>query len=66
MKTQKYILLLVLSIFVFTTSFAQKQKTKPINSGFVFIDGKYIEPPYVIKRKENTVQINNQVIKFAS
>jgi len=62
MKTKKYILILVLSIFVFTTSFAQKQKTKPINSGFVFIDGKYIEPPYVVKYKWAEVYINNKMV----
>ena len=49
MKYTKYILLLVLSIFIFTNTNAQKKK---INSGFVFIDGKYIEPPYTVKQKE--------------
>ena len=64
MKTQKYILLLVLSIFAFTTSFAQKQKTKPINSGFVFIDGKYIEPPYRIMSKNGSLFINGILVSM--
>ena len=62
MKLIKNIILIILSIFVFTTSFAQKQKTKPINSGFVFIDGKYIETPYVVKRKGDKVYINNEIV----
>jgi hypothetical protein len=52
MKYTKYILLLVLSFILVINSNAQKNKSKPINSGFVFIDGKYIEPPYKVKQKE--------------
>lgn len=59
---------------VFTISFAQddvyynennstkEQKTKTskrkINSGYVFIDGKYIEPPYKVRSKGMAVYIN--------
>jgi len=38
---------------------AQSRKAGPINSGFVFIDGKYIEPPYTVKRKGMTVYLND-------
>jgi len=62
MKLIKNIILIILSIFVFTTSFAQKQKTKPINSGFVFIDGKYIEPPYKIMSKNGSLFINGILV----
>ena len=63
MTIRKHIILLLLSIIFIANSFAQKQKTKPINSGFVFIDSKYIEPPYVIEKIENTLLINNIIIK---
>ena len=34
-------------------------KKRKINSGYVFIDGKYVEPPYTIKRKKCGIYINN-------
>mgnify|MGYP000881349976 CR=1 FL=1 len=33
--------------------------TAPINNGFVFIDGKYIEPPYNIYLKDSSIFIND-------
>jgi len=47
MKSQINILFisLYLLLFAFTTF---GQNGKPINSGVVFIDGKYVEPPYII------------------
>ena len=35
-------------------------KKRKINSGYVFIDGKYMEPPYRCKVKGNSLYINNQ------
>ena len=66
MKLTKNIFLIILSIFIFTTSFAQKQKTEPINSGFVFIDGKYIEPPYIVKVKGTYIYINDILVDTSS
>lgn len=40
------------------------EKTEPINSGFVFIDGRYIDAPYVVERKGTGLFINNHLIKF--
>lgn len=31
---------------------------KPFNSGWVFIDGKYIDPPYKVERYGNVIRIN--------
>ncbi len=39
------------------------KKNQPINSGFVFIDGKYIEPPYSFKTIKGEVFINEYIIK---
>jgi len=36
---------------------------EPIVSGFVFIDGRYIEPPYVISRKGYSVLINDILVE---
>jgi hypothetical protein len=36
---------------------------KAINHGFVFIGGKYVEPPYIISRKGFELYINDIVIK---
>jgi len=35
-------------------------KKRKINSGYVFIDGKYVEPPYRFKVKGNSLYINKQ------
>ena len=32
--------------------------SEPIETGFVFIDGKYIEPPYVVEVKDKSILIN--------
>jgi len=61
MKNTKYILLIILSFTLVNISKAQK--SKPINSGFVFIDGKYIEPPYVVKIIDDKLLINKQILK---
>ncbi len=58
MKYSKYILFLF-SLFMIAQASAQSRKAGPINSGFVFIDGKYIEPPYTVKRKGMTVYLNH-------
>jgi hypothetical protein len=58
MKYSKYILFLF-SLFMIAQASAQSRKAGPINSGFVFIDGKYIEPPYTVKRKGMTVYLND-------
>lgn len=38
---------------------AQNKKTEAIQSGFVFIDGKFIEPPYTVERKGMIVYLND-------
>ena len=55
-------------LFIGCSAFAQEDENiksgTPINSGFVFIDGKYIEPPYEVKRKGLAIYINGiQVTK---
>lgn len=37
----------------------KKQSNKKINTGYVFIDGKYVEPPYKVIRKGMAVYIND-------
>ncbi|MFO7790827.1 MAG: hypothetical protein R6V32_09665, partial [Bacteroidales bacterium] len=58
MKITTYILLFC-SLLMFTKASAQTPKAGPINSGFVFIDGEYIEPPYTVKRKGMIVYLND-------
>jgi hypothetical protein len=36
---------------------------KPITNGFVFIDGKYIAPPYVVSREGNGIFINDHLVE---
>ena len=36
---------------------------KPITNGFVFIDGKYLDPPYVVSRQGNGVYINGNLVE---
>ncbi|MBN2668972.1 MAG: hypothetical protein JXR60_07070 [Bacteroidales bacterium] len=62
MKNIKLIMLLVLSFMFFTNSSAQTKKTEPIHTGYVFIDGEYIESPYVIKIVKRNVFINNNLV----
>ncbi|MFO7789834.1 MAG: PKD domain-containing protein [Bacteroidales bacterium] len=65
MRITTYILLFCSLLMVQQTS-AQSRKAGPINSGFVFIDGKYIEPPYTIKRQGLTVKVNGkQILKMS-
>ena len=51
-------------LFIGCSAFAQEDENiksgTPINSGFVFIDGKYIEPPYEVKRKGLAIYINGR------
>jgi len=59
--------ILILLLFVGASSpkgYAQKDQSKPINTGYVFIDGEFIEPPYVIKKKKNELTINGYPIKI--
>ncbi|MEA3448729.1 MAG: hypothetical protein U9Q98_09845, partial [Bacteroidota bacterium] len=58
MKITTYILL-ICSLFMIPQASAQSRKAGPINSGFVFVDGKYIESPYTVKRKGMTVYLND-------
>ena len=51
MKNYFFILLFFVCNFVFAQKEEKIRPGKPINSGFVFIDGKYIEPPYKFKQK---------------
>lgn len=36
----------------------------PINSGFVFYDGEYIEAPYIVSRKGLSIYINDKLISY--
>jgi hypothetical protein len=35
----------------------------PVKSGFLFIDGAYVEAPYVVSRRGGTVLVNNRQVK---
>lgn len=35
---------------------------KPFTAGLVFIDGKYIEPPYVVERRGNVIRVNSKPV----
>lgn len=37
----------------------EKINKRKINTGYVFIDGKYVEPPYRVSRKRGGIYINN-------
>lgn len=64
MKIKTYMLIFC-SLLILTEVSAQSNKSKPIQSGFVFIDGEYIELPYTIKRQGLTVTINGtQILKM--
>lgn len=43
------------AVDVFTTS-------QPISNGFVFVEGHYVEAPYVVSRKNLAIYINDQLI----
>ncbi len=65
----KKLSILFIFIMVVAHTFAQdNEKIKlgtPINSGFVFIDGKYIEPPYTIEQKQTGyIYINNELAQI--
>jgi ribosomal 50S subunit-recycling heat shock protein len=46
-------------LLLFNVAFAQ------INSGYVFINGKYIEPPYTIEQKQTGyIYINNELAQI--
>ena len=56
MKALKYIFAVLLTAGILSAnSYAQSQT---VNSGYVFINGKYIEPPYKIKAKKDFITIN--------
>ncbi len=38
---------------------------KPITNGFVFIDGRYIPPPYIVTRQGNGIFINDRLVEQA-
>lgn len=39
------------------------EESTPITNGFVFIDGRYIPPPYIVKREGNGIFINGNLIE---
>jgi len=72
MKVARFLLLF--SFFIFSFSFLQAAPTpvpkealkalqiakgKPCSTGVVFMDGKYIPPPYVVKRYGTAIMIND-------
>lgn len=40
-----------------------KSASEPLNSGFLFIDGEYIESPYVISRRGLDICINDRLVR---
>ncbi|MBI5219504.1 MAG: hypothetical protein HY958_11290 [Bacteroidia bacterium] len=63
----KYIIIIIAFVASYAVATGQNAKTdnKPIETGFVFIDGKYIEPPYTIEYKDDTIYINKVgVLKY--
>jgi hypothetical protein len=56
MKAIKYIFAVLLTAGILHTNAYAQSKT--VNSGYVFIDGKYIEPPYKIKARKDYIIIN--------
>lgn len=77
MKTLKQIILASLVLFItlgnclaqddayYSNKNQQKQEkrnNKKINTGYVFIDGKYVEPPYKVKTKGMAIYINGIVV----
>lgn len=42
-----------------------ERKWAPISSGVLFVDGRYIPPPYVVSRKEGDVFVNGHDIAWA-
>jgi len=36
---------------------------KPVDNGFVFFDGKYLEPPYMVSRKGLDIFVNDKIIE---
>ena len=48
-----------LGVTLSLTTFLQAEElNQPIETGFVFIDGKYIEAPYIVERRDLAVSIN--------
>lgn len=70
MKTiSKILLTLILVTASCCTVFSQgpdksssNKKSEKIETGHVFIDGEYIEPPYVVKIKGSTILINGNLV----
>ncbi len=70
MKTiLKILLALILLTALCFSAFSQSKyednsnkKSEKIETGHVFIDGKYIKPPYVVKRKGSTILINGNIV----
>lgn len=60
MKITKYILIII-SLFVIAQTSAQSRKVKNIKTGFVFVDGGYIDTPYKIERKGLDIYINGNL-----
>lgn len=56
---------LLVSMFILSAFTTFSQNEKPINSGAVFIDGKYVEPPYKVEQRGMAVIINGtKIIKM--
>jgi hypothetical protein len=44
-------------------SFARPNSSPPINTGFLFIEGRYIPAPYVIEQDRESIRINGEVLR---
>ncbi len=53
-------MVICLSVSLLLTAFlqAEEELNQPLETGFVFIDGKYIEAPYIVERRDLAVYIN--------
>lgn len=47
-------------VWIATPSLAQEPQVLPTKAGYLFVDGQYFPPPYVIKREDGLITINDQ------
>lgn len=54
--------LCIAACFVSMASGADAHTSKPVTNGFVFVDGGYLPPPYVLQRKGYALYVNDTLI----
>jgi len=55
-------LLVSISCFFYYNKLPRKKTGNPIDTGYVFVNGKYIEKPYVVTRLDDKIYINDEKI----